>query len=205
MKQPAINQNPTPYPKSHLKRRSLRLATTCAGVLIILTIAGFSPCRSAAQRGGAMQITSQAFQNGGDIPRKFTCQGDDGSPELTWQGAPAGTKTFALIVHDPDAPRAGGWTHWVVFNVPASVTHAAENAPKTAQFPGGGVQGHNDWGKAGYGGPCPPSGTHRYFFRVYALDTELKLPAAAGKDEVEKAMQRHVLGQAELMGKYKKS
>lgn len=150
------------------------------------------------------QLKSSAFQPEGNVPPRFTCEGADISPELTWSGMPAGTKTFALIVHDPDAPRAGGFTHWVVFNIPAGVSHIAENAPKHGQLPGGGVQGRNDGGKQGYMGPCPPSGTHRYYFRVYALDTALDLRETAGKADVEKALKGHVLGQAEVMGKYKK-
>lgn len=150
------------------------------------------------------QLKSSAFQAESNIPPRFTCEGNDISPELIWSGAPAGTKTFVLIVHDPDAPRAGGWTHWVAFNIPAGVNHIAENAPKHGQLPVGGVQGQNDGGKQGYMGPCPPSGTHRYYFRLYALDASLDLGERARKADLEKAIQGHVLGQAELMGKYKK-
>lgn len=150
------------------------------------------------------QLKSSAFQPEGNIPPRFTCEGNDASPELTWTGAPAGTKTFALIVHDPDAPRSGGWTHWVVFNIPASATHIAENSPKHGQLPGGGLQGLNDGGRQGYMGPCPPSGTHRYYFRLFALTTTLALPETAKKADLEKAMQGHIVGQTELMGKYKK-
>ena len=151
------------------------------------------------------QLTSPAFQANGNIPTRFTCHGSDVSPELSWRNAPPGTKSFALIVHDPDAPKAGGWTHWVVFNIPASIDRLPEGAPKQGEIPGGGIQGQSDFGKPGYGGPCPPSGTHRYFFRLYALDTELKLDPHAKKKDLESAMQGHVLGQAELMGKYSKS
>jgi Raf kinase inhibitor-like YbhB/YbcL family protein len=150
------------------------------------------------------QLKSPAFQPEGNIPSRFTCEGDDISPELAWSGAPAGTKTFALIVHDPDAPRSGGFTHWVSFNIPAGETHIAENAPKRSQLPGGGIQGQNDGGRQGYMGPCPPSGTHRYYFYLYALDTSLDLRESARKDDLEKAIRGHILGQAKLMGKYKK-
>ena len=150
------------------------------------------------------QLKSTAFLADGDIPSRFTCEGNGISPELSWSGAPQGTKSFALIVHDPDAPRSGGWTHWVVFNIPANVSHIAENAPKSGQLPGGGVQGRNDSGKQGYMGPCPPSGTHRYYFRLYALDTPLSISEQAGKSDLEKALQGHIVAQAELMGRYKK-
>lgn len=150
------------------------------------------------------QLKSTAFQADGDIPSRFTCEGNDISPELSWSGAPQGTKSFALIVHDPDAPRSGGWTHWVVFNIPANVSQIAENAPKSGQLPGGGVQGRNGGGKQGYMGPCPPSGTHRYYFRLYALDITLNISDQAGKSDLEKALQGHIVGQAELMGRYKK-
>ena len=150
------------------------------------------------------QLTSPAFSSEGNIPRQFTCQGQDVSPELTWKNAPTGTRAFALIVHDPDAPRAGGFTHWVVYNLPATVhqlTQAYYSKVKAAPL---GRQGQNDFGKLSYGGPCPPSGTHRYYFYLYALDAELKLQPGASKDDVEGAMKGHVLGKAELMGKYRK-
>ncbi len=148
-------------------------------------------------------LKTTAFQPEGSIPSRFTCEGENISPEIIWTGAPQGTRSFALVMHDPDAPRRGGYTHWVVFNIPASTTHIPEHAPKQAELPGGGVQGKNDNGSVGYTGPCPPSGTHRYYFRLYALDTELHLKDAAGKDALEKALKGHVLGEAEIMGKYK--
>ena len=152
-----------------------------------------------------MKLTSSAFQPGGNIPKQYTCEGNDISPELTWSGIASEAKTFALIVHDPDAPRAGGWYHWVAYNIPRTVSSIPENAQKQQDLPGGGTQGRNDFGKIGYGGPCPPSGTHRYFFRFYALDSELKLSSGATAQDVEKAMEGHILAQAELMGKYQKS
>ena len=152
-----------------------------------------------------LQLTSSSFQAEGNIPSQFTCEGKDISPELTWKSAPSGTKSFALILHDPDAPRSGGFTHWVVYNLPADVTHIAQGAPNTEKLPGGGVQGRNDFGQIGYGGPCPPSGTHRYYFYLYALDTELNLQPGSTKEDVEKAMKGHVLEKTELMGRYKKS
>jgi Raf kinase inhibitor-like YbhB/YbcL family protein len=152
-----------------------------------------------------LQLTSSSFQPEGNIPSQFTCEGQDISPELTWTNVPSGTKSFALIAHDPDAPIAGGFTHWVVYNLPPNVTHLAQGAPKSEKLPGGGIQGKNGYDQIGYLGPCPPSGTHRYYFYLYALDTELNLPPGASKDDVEKAIKGHVLEKTELMGKYKKS
>lgn len=150
------------------------------------------------------QLTSSAFQNEGNIPAKFTCEGENVSPELSWQGAPAATKAFALVLHDPDAPRADGYTHWVVYNIPAGVDHISENAPRRGKLPHGGVQGNNDSGSAGYTGPCPPSGTHRYYFFLYALDQEVNLSPGAERAGLEAAMQGHVLAKAELMGRYQR-
>lgn len=152
-----------------------------------------------------LQLASSAFSPEGDIPRQFTCQGEDISPELTWKNAPKHTKTFALIVHDPDAPRAGGFTHWVAYNIPAKENHLPQATPKGEKFPGGGLQGKNDFGQLGYRGPCPPSGTHRYYFYLYALDAELNLQTGASKDELESAIKGHVIEKTELMGKYKKN
>lgn len=151
-----------------------------------------------------LQLTSSGFQNNGDIPARFTCEGDDTSPELNWTSAPGGAKSFALIVHDPDAPRAGGFTHWVVFNIPANINHIPENTPRGEKLSQGGIQGKNDSGRNGYMGPCPPSGTHRYFFRLYALDNVLDLGTSIGKTELEAAMKGHIIAEAELMGTYKK-
>lgn len=150
------------------------------------------------------QLTSSAFQPEANIPRQFTCEGNDVSPDLTWRNPPSGTRSFALIVHDPDAPRPGGFTHWVVYNIPASVTQISQGAPRGDTLPGGGIQGENDGGQNGFMGPCPLSGTHRYYFYLYALDTQLNLKPGAGKDDVEKAIKGHVLEKTELMGRYKK-
>ncbi len=151
----------------------------------------------------AFAISSASFSNGGDIPRKFTCDGDDISPALSWTSPPAGTQSLALVADDPDAP-VGTWTHWVVFDLPPSSTGLPENAPKIERLPNaGGIQGLNDFKKIGYGGPCPPPGKpHRYFFKLYALDRQLKLKPGATKRELEKAMQGHILGQSEWIGKY---
>ena len=150
-----------------------------------------------------LKITSTAFKEGELIPKKYTCDDRDVSPPLAWSEAPAGTKSFALICDDPDAPM-GTWVHWVLFDVPATTRELPENVAPEKTLAFGEKQGKNSWGKIGYGGPCPPSGTHRYYFKFYALDTLLALAPGATKAEVEKAMQGHLLAQGQLMGKYKR-
>jgi len=150
----------------------------------------------------AFSITSTAFPNGGNIPRKFTCDGADASPELSWTTPPSGTQSLALIADDPDAP-VGNWTHWVLYDLPAGTASLPEDVPKSEELPNGARQGRNDFRRIGYGGPCPPPGKpHRYFFRLYALNSKLNLKPGATKADVEKAMEGHVLAKAELMGKY---
>ncbi|MBI2890359.1 MAG: YbhB/YbcL family Raf kinase inhibitor-like protein [Nitrospirae bacterium] len=151
-----------------------------------------------------MQISSTAFKQGDSIPSKFTCQGADVSPALAWSDPPAGVKSFALISDDPDAP-AGTWVHWVAWDIPSSSKGLPENVEKTHQLKDGTRQGTSDFRRIGYGGPCPPSGTHRYYFKLYALNTMLDLSASTTKKDLETAMKGHILGQAELMGKYKKT
>ena len=151
-----------------------------------------------------MQLRSTAFQTGGAIPTRFTCEGDDISPDLSWRDAPPETRSFVLILHDPDAPRAGGFTHWVVYNIPAGTSHIEENIPQQATVAGLGVQGKNDAGEIGYMGPCPPSGTHRYFARLFAVDRELDLKPGLYHRDVYSEMQGHIVEQAELMGTYAK-
>jgi Raf kinase inhibitor-like YbhB/YbcL family protein len=153
--------------------------------------------------GVSVELKSAAFQAGDLIPAKYTCDGEDMSPPLNWSDPPAGTQSFALISDDPDAP-VGTWVHWVIWNIPASARALDENLPKTASLPNGVRQGTTDFRRVGYGGPCPPSGTHRYFFKLYALDTTLTLPASTTKKDLEKAMHGHILGQPELMGKYRR-
>jgi Raf kinase inhibitor-like YbhB/YbcL family protein len=155
-------------------------------------------------RGGGMsfQIASASFSPGGTIPKKFTCDGPDSSPQLSWKDAPTQTQTFALIMDDPDAP-AGTWVHWVLYNLPATTKELPEAVEKQEQLSSGALQGRNDFRKIGYGGPCPPQGNpHRYHFKLYALDSKLNLKAGASKAEVENAMQGHILGQTELVGRY---
>lgn len=150
-----------------------------------------------------IKITSSAFEEGGLIPPKYTCDGADISPPLQWDTVPEGTKSIALISDDPDAPM-GTWVHWVLFNLSADTTEMTENIPPGENLPSGAGQGTNDFRRIGYGGPCPPSGTHRYFFKIYALDTVLDLPVAARKKDLLKAMEGHIIGQGQLIGKYKR-
>jgi Raf kinase inhibitor-like YbhB/YbcL family protein len=150
------------------------------------------------------QLTSKDFPSGAAIPRQHTCQGPDESPELHWGEAPAGTASLALIVDDPDAP-AGVWVHWVAWNIPAAEHGTAANFPRQEQAANGARQGRNDFGKIGYNGPCPPPGkTHRYFFRLYALDTRLDLQAGATRAQLDAAMQGHILAKTEYMGTFKR-
>lgn len=147
-------------------------------------------------------FTTAAFPEGGMIPKKYTCDGADLSPALKWADPPEGTKSFALIVDDPDAP-VGTWTHWIAWNIPASSTGIPEGVAKFETLADGTRQGKNDFKRFGYGGPCPPPGKpHHYFFKLYALGTKLGLDAAATRNDLERAMKSHVLAEAQLMGKY---
>ncbi len=152
----------------------------------------------------ALKLTTTAFQPGVAIPKKFTCDGPDVSPALAWTDAPAGTHSFALIMDDPDAP-VGTWVHWVLYDLPANTRDLPEGVPKQEEVPNGTRQGRNDFRKIGYGGPCPPPGpAHRYFFKLYALDSKTSLKPGATKADLEKAMKGHILAQAELMGRYQR-
>ena len=152
----------------------------------------------------AFALRSPDFGDGADIPRAFTCSGEDRSPALEWSEVPEGTKSFALIADDPDAP-AGTWVHWVIFNIPASARGLRVAVEKKEQLADRTRQGKNDFSRIGYNGPCPPPGKpHRYFFRLYALSCELMLAPGASKAEVEKAMQSCTLGQAQWMGKFQR-
>jgi hypothetical protein len=154
-----------------------------------------------------MKLTSTAFAEGGGIPAKYTCVGADTSPPLAWSGVPAGTKSLALIVDDPDAPDPAApkmtWVHWVLYNLPpdtASLAEGAGNRPVSPPV----RSGLNDWSRPGYGGPCPPIGRHRYFFKLYALDVELRELDPANKATLEKAMEGHVLAKTEIIGTFQK-
>jgi len=182
-------------------------------VLILVTIVGCashtqpnpsapSP-RPAVQKETQMEIklTSASFRQGESIPRQYTCDGVNISPPLEWSGVPKAGKTIAIIADDPDAP-SGTWVHWVLYNLPAEIIGMVENQPPSENLKAGGFQGVNDFKKVGYGGPCPPSGTHRYVFKIYALDAELPLKAGATKADLEKAMEGHIVAQGQLVGTY---
>ena len=151
-----------------------------------------------------MTLHSPAFDDGALIPPHFTCDGDDVSPQLEWRGAPEGTRAFALVMEDPDAPR-GTCVHWTLYDLPGGVQELPEDIAPSRQLPSGGKQGRNDFGHIGYGGPCPPrGGSHRYVVHLFALDAVLNLSAGASRAELERAMRGHVIGQAELTGRYRR-
>jgi len=150
-----------------------------------------------------LQLTSPAFTQGNPIPAIYTCSGRNISPPLAWSDPPAGTQGFALIVDDPDAP-GGTWTHWLIYNLSSTAIGLREGLQPLERFGDGSLSGKNSWGKIGYGGPCPPSGTHRYFFKLYALDRLLSIPSGANAAQLVQAMEGHILGTAELMGTYRK-
>lgn len=160
-----------------------------ASVVVVAAIASF------AAGGAKMKITSSAFQQGGNVPSKFSCDGANTSPPLQVSDVPSGAKSVVLVVDDPDAP-SGLFTHWTVWNIPPQTSTIAEGStPK-------GVQGTNDFGKSSYGGPCPPSGAHRYYFKIFALDRGLDLPSGAKRSQLDAAMKGHVIAQGQLMGRY---
>jgi Raf kinase inhibitor-like YbhB/YbcL family protein len=151
-----------------------------------------------------MQLFTSAFATGGFIPSKYTCDGANISPPLEWSDVPDGARSLALIVEDPDAPR-GLFLHWLIYDLPASEYGLTEGIGIEADEAGGAKQGRNGFGKHGYGGPCPPGGVHRYFFRLYALDTSLDVPSGATREVVERAMRDHVIAEAEMMGRYQRA
>ncbi len=162
---------------------------------------GFSETKGGKDMG--ISIMSTAFSQGGMIPKQHTCDGADISPPLSWSGVPEGTKSLALICDDPDAP-VGTWVHWVLFNIPPGTKDLPEKIPPAKKIENGAVHGINDFRKLGYGGPCPPGGTHRYFFKLYALGTQLELESGVTKQDLLNAMEGHILEHGELMGKYKR-
>jgi len=153
----------------------------------------------------SIEVASPAFSEGSRIPRKYTCDGEDVSPALTWSGVPDGAKAIALISDDPDAP-GGTWVHWVLYGLPPDTTKLPENVPTTETLASGARQGNNDFKRVGYGGPCPPQGrgAHRYFFKVYALDTEIGLGPRATKADLLREIDGHILAQGQLMGAYER-
>ena len=148
---------------------------------------------------GKIELKTASFDRGASIPSRHTCDGADVSPPLSWSAGPAGTASYALVMDDPDAP-AGTWVHWLAWNVPRP--ELPENVAREARLADGTCQGKNSWGRVGYGGPCPPSGEHRYFFRVHALDRRLDLPASTDRDDLLATMRGHVLAEGELLGVY---
>ncbi|OGU60375.1 MAG: phosphatidylethanolamine-binding protein [Ignavibacteria bacterium RBG_13_36_8] len=150
-----------------------------------------------------MVIQSIAFEEGEMIPKKYTCDDKNVSPPLSWTDIPSDTKSFALIYDDPDAP-VGTWVHWVIYDIPANINSLPENVPTQKIFEDGTKQGINDFRKIGYGGPCPPGGTHRYFFKLYALDSDLNLNPGLTKSELLKSIEKHIILKAILSGKYKR-
>jgi len=182
----------------------LQRILTLAGVLFVLAAAPGAPALAQITTGGVtmkLEVTSPAFTEGGMIPSKYTCEGADVSPPLNIKGIPEGTKSIALIADDPDAPR-GIWIHWVLYDWPPEMLSIPENVPKAAELPNGAKQGMTDFGRPGYGGPCPPSGTHRYYFKVYALDKKIDKPAGLTKAQLLEEMKGHVLAEGVLMGRY---
>jgi Raf kinase inhibitor-like YbhB/YbcL family protein len=183
------------------------MRTTLSLLLLAANLAILPRLAAPEEAATMLTLTSPAFAAGQNIPKRYTCEGDDRSPPLTWSGAPSGTKSFALIVDDPDAPDPQAprmtWVHWVLYDVPAATTSLAEGASSGA-LPAGAVEGRNDFRRERFGGPCPPVGRHRYFHKLYALDTTLPAGKPMDKAALEAAMKGHVLARAELVGTYRK-
>jgi Raf kinase inhibitor-like YbhB/YbcL family protein len=189
-----------------LRRMTVRFSLLLVGLLLLAACGGApaaAPATAGPARGDGMKISSPAFVEGALIPGRYTCDGEDISPPLQWTAAPPETATLALVADDPDAP-LGTWVHWVVFDLPAATMGLPEGVPAQPALEGGGVQGVTSFRKVGYGGPCPPSGTHRYYFRLYALDTSMALSSNATAADLRAAMQGHVLAEATLMGRYRR-
>lgn len=177
------------------------LFVSCANRSQVTTSENNPSASPQTQSNSQMTLRSNAFKDSQPIPRGYTCDGANVSPPLEWTNVPKSARSLAIIADDPDAP-AGTWVHWVIYNLPPDTLGVIESTPTLETLSGGGLQGTNDFKKIGYGGPCPPSGTHRYFFKIYALDTELPLKPGATKSELEKAMEGHNLAQAQLVGTY---
>jgi Raf kinase inhibitor-like YbhB/YbcL family protein len=177
-------------------------------VLGLFCAIGISAGGVRAEENMALTLTSTAFTHGGKIPSRYTCQGEDIAPRMEWQGVPANTQSLVLIVDDPDAPDPKAprmtWVHWVVYNLPPHTKGLPEAATST-DLPAGTEEGLNDWNRTGYGGPCPPVGRHRYFHKLYALDTVLPVMERPTRVHIEAAREGHVIEQAELVGTYEKS
>ena len=182
-----------------------RVFCLLSALLLFGFCGGQNECYSKAKGGEKMniEVKSSAFQDGGMIPKRYTCDGQDISPPLSWGGVPANAKSIALIMDDPDAP-VGTWVHWVLFNIPPGTKELAEKIPPSLSLPDGARHGKNGWGKLGYGGPCPPGGTHRYYFKFYALDIILNVQGGITKSQLLKYIEGHVLAEGQLMAKYKR-
>jgi Raf kinase inhibitor-like YbhB/YbcL family protein len=186
------------------RHRQHRLTAFFAMAATVLVWSFFPTSSYSRQKAadGHFRLESAAFRAGGFIPRKYTCSGDNVSPPFSWTGTPAGTKSFALIVADPDAP-SGVWIHWIVYNIQPSARELPQSVPKTGEIKGGARQGTSSFQEVGYGGPCPPPGdAHHYHFMLYALDTRLSLSAGATRDQVDDAMKGHILAKTETVGLY---
>lgn len=176
---------------------------TFIAILLLWPGTGQSQSQKKGDNSMVIKISSSAFDQGGMIPARYTCDSTNITPPLQWRGVPDDAESLALIADDPDAP-GKTWVHWVLFNLPAGTASLAEDYPKDANLENGAINGITDFGSNGYGGPCPPGGTHRYYFKLYALDTTLDLKSSAKKPDLLKAMEGHVLAEGQLMGKYKR-
>jgi Raf kinase inhibitor-like YbhB/YbcL family protein len=190
-----------------LSRKGIKMQLRILWYVLVLSVIGFGQNKNSAdslQRGETemnIKLISSAFAEGEMIPRQYTCDGANISPPLSWDSIPDSTKSFALICDDPDAP-GGTWVHWVIYNIPANIKELAEKIPLQENLTNGAGQGKNDSRKIGYSGPCPPGGTHRYYFKLYALDVVLVLNPGATKNDLLRAMEGHILDTGQLMGKY---
>jgi Raf kinase inhibitor-like YbhB/YbcL family protein len=181
-----------------------RLRQAAWSVALLLAIAALPGCRDLIARGQTMNLTSTSFQDGSQIPAKYTCSGAGITPQLAWSAPPAKVMSFSLIVTDPDAP-GRTFTHWVLYDLPAETRALPEGLPALGQLPNGARQGRNDFGEIGYGGPCPPPGSpHHYIFTLYALDAKLNLPEGATRAQVEAAMKGHMLASGRLIGLFQR-
>jgi Raf kinase inhibitor-like YbhB/YbcL family protein len=178
-------------------------ASLIAFCLMTLTLNAYGAARMETEPKANLTVTSDAFQEGQMIPSDYTCDGRNQSPLIRWTKAPAGTQSFAIIVDDPDAP-GGDWVHWIVYDLPPTIDMMPRGIPAVDKLANSEKHGTNDFGKLGYGGPCPPSGVHRYVFKVYALDQMLGLEAGLKKKDLLKAMDGHILGMGKLVGTYEK-
>jgi Raf kinase inhibitor-like YbhB/YbcL family protein len=175
--------------------------------MILCLLAVISGCIAEKKEVDTMEkitISAEVFKEGEIIPAEYTCEGKNVSPSLSWKGIPAGTKSIAMIMDDPDAP-GGTFVHWLLFNIPGNTQKLPKGIPRNQTLDDGSLQGKNDFERLGYGGPCPPPGKpHRYYFKIYALDTKLKLQPGASRQQLENAMKGHILSTGELMGKYQR-